>query len=211
MGLGLGVALGLHRLPPRAARVLTVLMFLPNIVTPVVGALFLRWMFVSQWGLIDVLLTTLGLPPVNWLGHPVWAKVTIVLADSWRQTPFVMLVLYAGLLALDRDTIEAGVIDGAAGLRLLRHVVLPALRPVILFVLAIRIMDLFRIFDVIYVLTGGGPATATETLTLYTYTLCFQLLEIGKGSAVGVLTMLAGSAVIGGLILLTYRRERGAF
>ena len=208
---GLAVALGLYRLPPRTARVLTVLMFLPNIVTPVVGALFLRWMFVSQWGLIDVLLTMSGLPPVNWLGHPLWAKVTVVLADTWRHAPFVMLVLYAGLLGLDRDTLEAGVIDGAWGARLLGHVVLPALRPVILFVLVIRTMDLFRIFDVIYVLTGGGPGTATETMTLYTYTLCFQRLEMGKGSALGVLTMVASTAVIAGLTVLTYRRERGAF
>ena len=211
LALGLGVALGLYRVPLRVARVLTVLLFLPNIVTPVVGALFLRWMFVSPWGLIDVALTALGFPAVDWLGHPAWAKVTIVLADSWRQAPFAMLVLYAGLLGLDRDTIEAGVIDGASGPRLLRHVVLPALRPVILFVLVIRTMDLFRIFDVIYVLTAGGPGTATETMTLYTYTLCFQRLEIGKGSALGVLTALASSVVIGGLIWLTYRRERGAF
>src|SRR5262245_21772275 len=89
LGLGLGVALGLYRLSPRGARLLTVLMFVPNIVTPVVGALFLRWMFVSQWGLIDVLMTTIGLPPVNWLGHPLWAKVTVVLADTWRHAPFV--------------------------------------------------------------------------------------------------------------------------
>jgi multiple sugar transport system permease protein len=211
LGIGLAIALGLYRLPPGGARVLTVLMFLPNIVTPVVGALFLRWMFVSQWGLIDVGLTTLGMAPVNWLGHPLWAKVTIVLADSWRHAPFVMLVLYAGLLGLERDTLEAGVIDGASGARLLAHVILPSLRPVILFVLAIRTMDLFRIFDVIYVLTGGGPGTATETMTLYTYTLSFQFLEIGKASALGVLTTVVSSAVIGGLILVTYRRERGAF
>jgi multiple sugar transport system permease protein len=211
LGIGLAVALGLYHLPPRGARILTVLMFLPNIVTPVVGALFLRWLFVSQWGLIEVGLTALGIAPVNWLGHPLWAKVTIVLADSWRQVPFVMLVLYAGLLGLDRNTVEAGLIDGASGARLLAHVILPALRPVILFVLAIRTMDLVRIFDVIYVLTGGGPGTATETMTLYTYTLSFQFLEIGKASALGVLTMMASSAVIAGLILLTYRRERGAF
>lgn len=211
LGAGLLIALGLYRLPPALARVFTVLLFLPNIITPVVGALFLRWMFVSQWGLIDVVLTSLGISPVNWLGDPLLAKLTVVLADSWRQAPFVMLVLYAGLLGLDRDTIEAGVIDGASGRRLLVHVILPALRPVILFVLAIRTMDLFRIFDVIYVLTGGGPGTATETMTLYTYTLSFQFLEAGKAAALGVLTTITTSAVIGGLILLTYRRERGAF
>jgi multiple sugar transport system permease protein len=209
--VGLAVALGLYRLPVGAARVLTVLIFLPNIVTPVVAGLFLRWMFASQWGLIAMSFALLGIPPVDWLGNPAWAKVTIALADSWQQIPFVVLVLYAGLQGLDRDTIEAAVIDGASGWKLLWYVILPALRPVILFVLTIRIMDLFRLFDAIYVLTGGGPGTATETLTFYTYRLAFQFLEIGKGSALGVLTMIVITASIGGLILLLYRRERGAF
>ena len=88
---------------------------------------------------------------------------------------------------------------------------LPSLRPLILFVLAIRTMDAFRFFDSIYVLTSGGPGTATETITLYTYALAFRLLEIGKASALGVLTLLIVSAIVAVMIAVIYRRDKGAF
>lgn len=208
--VGLAVALGLYGLT-RGARTLSVLMFLPHIVTPVVAGLFLRWMFVGRWGLIDASLASVGLFGPDWLGAPGWAKVTVVLADVWKFTPFVMLVLYAGLQGLDPSMLEAASIDGAAGLALLSHVVLPTLKPLILFILAIRLMDAFRFFDLIYVLTGGGPGTATETLTLYTYSLGFSQLEIGKASALGVLTLLVVAGLVGVMIGSLYRREGGAF
>jgi multiple sugar transport system permease protein len=208
--LGLVVALGLYALAS-GARTLSVLLFLPHVVTPVVAGLFLRWMFVGRWGLIDATLASVGLYGPDWLGAPGWARVTVVLADVWKFAPFVMLVLYAGLQGLDPSMLEAAAIDGATGLRWLRHVILPTLRPLVLFVLAIRLMDAFRFFDLIYVLTGGGPGTATETLTLYTYSLGFGRLEFGKASALGVLTLLVVSALTGLMIGWLYRRERGAF
>jgi multiple sugar transport system permease protein len=103
------------------------------------------------------------------------------------------------------------VMDGASDRRLVWHVILPALRPVILFVLAIRTMDGFRIFDSIYVLTGGGPGSATETMTIYTYLLSFRLLQIGQAAALGVLTLLVVTGLVGGIIGWLYRREGGAF
>jgi multiple sugar transport system permease protein len=88
---------------------------------------------------------------------------------------------------------------------------LPAIRPLLVFVLAIRLMDAFRFFDQIYVLTAGGPGTATETITLYTYALAFRLLQVGKASALGVITLLLVASAIAGMIMALYRRERGAF
>jgi multiple sugar transport system permease protein len=208
--LGFALALALFRLT-RGAKALAVLNFLPHIITPVVGALLLRWIFVSRWGLLDATLASLGIFPPDWLGDPIMAKLTVIAADAWKFTPFMMLVLYAGLQSMDRNLLEAGVIDGASGWDLIWHIILPTLRPLILFVLAIRLMDAFRFFDSIYVLTGGGPGTATETITMYTYQLGFKLLEIGKASALGVLTLLFVSALIGGIIFMLYRRERGAF
>jgi multiple sugar transport system permease protein len=208
--VGLMVALGLYSLTV-GARTLSVLMFLPHIVTPVVAGLFLRWMFVGRWGLIDATLASAGLYGPDWLGAPGWAKVTVVLADVWKFAPFVMLVLYAGLQSLDRSMLEAASIDGAGGVKLLAHVILPTLRPLVLFILATRLMDAFRFFDLIYVLTGGGPGTATETLTLYTYALGFGQLEMGKASALGVLTLLIVAGLIGLIIRWLYHRERGAF
>lgn len=207
--IGFAVAYGLFRLA-RGARVLTTLSFIPHIVTPVVGALFLRWMFAGRWGLIDGLLLGLNITPPNWLGDPTWATVTVILADTWRFAPFMILVLYAGLQSLDPNMFEAAAVDGAEGWAMLRHIVLPALRPVILFVLAIRTMDAVRFFDIIYVLTGGGPGTATETITTYTYVLGFKSLEIGKASALGVITLALNSLMTIGLVAMIYRRNREA-
>jgi multiple sugar transport system permease protein len=208
--LGFALALALFRLT-RGAKALAVLNFLPHIITPVVGALLLRWIFVSRWGLLDATLASLGIFPPDWLGDPLMAKLTVIAADAWKFTPFMMLVLYAGLQSMDRNLLEAGVIDGASGWNLIWHIILPTLRPLILFVLAIRLMDAFRFFDSIYVLTGGGPGTATETITMYTYQLGFRMLEIGKASALGIITLVMVAALIWGVIFVLYRRERGRF
>jgi multiple sugar transport system permease protein len=208
--LGLLVAYGLYRLT-FGVRVLNLLMFLPNVVTPVVAALFLRWIFIGRWGLISGLLISWGIFPPDFLGDPDWARVTVVLADAWQFTPFMILVLYAGLNTVDQSQIEAAQIDGAGVWMLLFRIMVPAIRPLIVFVLAIRLMDAFRFFDTIYVLTAGGPGTATETITLYTYALAFRLLQIGKGSALGVLTLLFVAILVGVMIRVVYRREQGAF
>lgn len=208
--LGFSVAYGLFRLA-RGASTLTTLTFIPHIVTPVVGALFLRWMFAGRWGLIDGVLLAVGITPPNWLGDPFWATVTVILADTWRFAPFMILVLYAGLQSLDQGILEAAAVDGASGWPMLRHVVFPMLKPIILFVLVIRTMDAIRFFDIIYVLTGGGPGTSTETITMYTYALGFRSLEIGKASALGVITLAVISLLTMALVATVYRRERGAF
>jgi multiple sugar transport system permease protein len=208
--LGLLVAYGLYRLT-FGVRTLNLLMFLPSIVTPVVAALFLRWIFIGRWGLLSATLIGIGIFPPDFLGNPAWARVTVVLADAWQFTPFMILVLYAGLNTVDQSQIEAAQIDGAGVWMLLFRIMLPSIRPLIVFVLAIRLMDAFRFFDTIYVLTSGGPGTATETITLYTYALGFRLLQIGKASALGVLTLLFVAALIALMIRLVYRRERGAF
>ncbi len=208
--LGLVIADCLYRLT-FGVRTLNLLLFLPNIVTPVVAALFLRWIFAGRWGLVAGTLIGWGIFPPDFLGDPVWARVTVVLADSWQFTPFMTLVLYAGLNTVDQSQIEAAQIDGAGPWTLLIRIMLPSLRALIVFVLAIRLMDAFRFFDTIYVLTSGGPGTATETITLYTYALAFRLLQIGKASALGVLTLLFVAALVATMIRLVYRRERCAF
>jgi multiple sugar transport system permease protein len=179
-----------------SARAFMILLFLPHIITPVVAALFLKWILTSNWGLIDATLLTFNVNPPDWLGDPVWAKICVVFADAWIFTPFVMLVLYAALQTLDLAQIEAARIDGANNWRVIRHIILPSLVPVIIFTVSIRLMDVFRFFDTIYVLTGGGPGTATETITMYTYQLGFQLLQVGKASALGIITLLIIAAII---------------
>jgi multiple sugar transport system permease protein len=193
--LGFALALALYRLT-FSVRAFTILLFLPHIITPVVATLFLKWILTSNWGLIDATLATFNINSPDWLGDPLWAKICVIFADAWIFTPFVMLVLYAALQTLDQALIEAAKIDGAGGWRIVRHIVLPSLVPVIIFTVSIRLMDVFRFFDTIYVLTGGGPGTATETVTMYTYQLGFQLLQVGKASALGIITLIIVAAII---------------
>ncbi len=209
-GVGLAVAYGLYRLS-FGVRTFSLLLFLPHVITPVVAGLFLRWIFIGRWGLLSAILISFGVFPPDFLGSPNWARATVVLADAWEFTPFMILVLYAGLNTVDQSQIEAAQIDGAGALTQLFRIMVPAIRPLIVFVLAIRLMDAFRFFDMVYVLTSGGPGTATETITLYTYVLAFRLLQIGKASALGVLTLLIVALLVAVMIRLVYRRERGAF
>ena len=207
--VGLAMALMLYALSG-GVRVISLLNFLPHVVTPVVAGIFLKWMFVGRWGLLDATLIAIGIFPPDWLGEPLWAKFSVIMADTWKFMPFLMLVLYAGLQSFDTSLLEAAQIDGATPWQRLRHVILPMMKPLILFVLAIRMMDAFRFFDIVYVLTNGGPGTATETITLYTSQLAFRMLEIGRASALGVLTLLVVAGMIVGMILLMQRGGREA-
>ena len=208
--VGLALALALYA-ATSGVRLMTLLNFLPHVVTPVVAGIFLKWMFVGRWGLLDATLISLDIFPPDWLGDPMWAKASLILADTWKFMPFLMLVLYAGLQSFDTSLLEAAQIDGATAWQRLRYVILPMMKPLIVFVVAIRTMDAFRFFDLVYVLTNGGPGTATETITLYTYQLAFRMLEVGRASALGVITLLVVAAMIAGMIVFLQRRGREAF
>ncbi len=208
--IGLALALALYSCT-RGVRLISLLNFLPHVVTPVVGGIFLKWMFMGRWGLLDATLIGFNIFPPDWLGDPGWAKFTVIVADTWKFMPFLMLVLYAGLQSFDNALLEAAAIDGASAWQRLWYIILPMMKPLILFVVAIRTMDAFRFFDLIYVLTNGGPGTATETITLYTYQLAFRLLEVGRASALGVLTLIVVAMMVGLMIWFMQRRGREAF
>jgi len=207
--VGLMVAWGLYRLTI-GVRTLNLLMFLPHIITPVVAALFLKWIFAGRWGLLDSVLAGIGVFPPDWLGDPMWARIVVVLADTWQFTPFMILVLYAGLNTVDQSQIEAAQLDGASSRQVLTRIMLPAIRPIVAFVLTMRMMDAFRYFDTIYVLTSGGPGTATQTLTMQTYTLAFRLFQVGKASALSVLTLLFVLTLAAALLFTIGRRRESA-
>jgi multiple sugar transport system permease protein len=178
-------------------------------ITPAVAGLLMRWMFESNWGLVNYFLSLVGVQGPGWTGDPVWALWAIILADVWQYTPFVILVLYAGLQSIPEEPLEAAMVDGASRTQALVHVIFPFLRPLVLFVLIIRSMDAFRIFDQVFVMTGGGPGTTTQTITFYNYVMAFRMLRMGRASALGVVTLLILSVVIGFWIYLLYRREKG--
>lgn len=185
LALGLAFALLLNQ-NFRGRSVARALVLVPWVVPSVVAARFWEWIFNADFGVLNYLLGA----RINWLGDPVWALHAAILADVWKTTPFAVLLLLAGLQVIPAELYRAARIDGANTWQLFRHITLPLLKPVILLVLLFRTMDAARVFDLIFVLTGGGPANETETLVVYAYKLLYRTLQFGYGSALAVATFL---------------------
>jgi multiple sugar transport system permease protein len=184
--LGCVLALAMNR-TFRGRALVRASILIPWAIPTVVAALVWRFMFE-------------GLE--NWLTHDVLAWVPVILADTWKETPFVALLLLAGLQGIDPTLYEAARIDGASAWRQFRFVTLPLLMPAILVALIFRTMNAFRVFDLIYVLTGGGPGTATEPIALYTFNSLMQNLRFGYGSTLSVLVFLVTFTLALGYIRL---------
>ncbi len=207
--LGLGFSLYL-RFGKDPAWLKVVVLF-PWAIPNVVSARLWQWMFHSEAGIINYGLTSLGLidQPIPWLSSPDLALHAAILADVWKTTPFMTLLLFAGLQRIPDNLLRAARVDATPPLRMFRKIILPALNPVLVTAVILRMLDAFRVFDVIYVMTGGGPANTTETLSIYAYRTFFQGLQFGYGSSVvivQVLVMVALTLLIRGL--LERRRAR---
>ena len=190
VGLGLAVALLLHaRIPGRGA--IRALMLLPLMMPPVITALMWKIMMAStNAGILNYLLSFLGVDPVNWFGSPQGAIVSILIIDTWGNLPFVSLILLGALQALPTEPYEAARVDGASPAATLRYLTLPLLSPFILLAVTFRTMDSLRIFDVIYATTMGGPNDATTNLLIMSYQFAFQWYQMGKGMAQAIVLLL---------------------
>ena len=191
LGVGCVLALAMNR-AFRGRALVRAAVLVPWAIPTVVSALLWRFIFEGQAGIANTLLVEAGIvrqPPV-WFIHPGLAWVPVVLADVWKTTPFVALLLLAGLQNIDASLYEAARIDGASAWRQFRHITLPLLKPALLVALIFRTRDAFRVFDLVYVMTGGGPGTATEPIALYTFTSLLQNLRFGYGSALSVIVFL---------------------
>jgi len=186
--LGCLLALAMNR-AFRGRAVVRAAVLVPWAIPTVVSALLWRFIFEGRAGIANALLVDLGLVregPV-WFIHPDLAWVPVIFADVWKTTPFVALLLLAGLQNIDASLYEAARIDGASAWRQFRHVTLPLLKPAILVALIFRTLDAFRVFDLIYVMTGGGPGTSTEPIALYSFNALLQNLRFGYGSALSII------------------------
>ncbi len=188
LALGLGFALALNR-TFRGRGLVRAAVLVPWAIPTVVSALLWRFMFEGQHGIANAALVELGAlrAPVVWFIEPLAAWVPVILADVWKTTPFVALLLLAGLQNIDASLYEAARIDGASAWHQFRYVTLPLLKPAIVVALIFRTMDAFRCFDLIYALTGGGPGTSTEPIALYTFNVLLQNLQFGYGSALSII------------------------
>ncbi len=184
---GISLAVLLDR-PLRATKIFRTILIVPMLLTPVAVGLMWRFMFDTDLGVINWMLdhTFLGSP--NWLGARWPALFAVTIVDSWQSIPFVMLITLAALAGLPKGPREAAAIDGANALRIFFHVTLPALVPAILVIAMIRIIDIFKLFDIIYILTQrGGPGSATQTLGMLTYNTGFIFFQTSRAAALGVL------------------------
>lgn len=178
---GIALAVALDALG-RGGGIARVIVLLPWALPTVVAALVWRFMFESQ-GIGGILYD-------DWLSRPFAAWVPIVLGDVWKSTPFVALLLLAGLQGIDASLYEAARMDGAGRWRRFTEITLPRLMPAITVALVFRTLDAFRVFDLVYVLTAGGPGTATEVISLYAFTTLLQDLRFGYGSTLSIVTFL---------------------
>jgi multiple sugar transport system permease protein len=180
------------------------LLLLPMLTAPVLAGFNFRWMFNDRFGLANQLLIQLGLQPYAWLADANLARAVIVLVTIWQGIPFMMLLLLAGLESLPASPFEAAIVDGASAWQRFLHISLPLLRPVIVVAVSLRVIDLFRTFDTIYIITFGGPGHATELLPFYIYRAAFSSGRFGFASALSYIVLVLTLLL---LIPLFYRRR----
>jgi multiple sugar transport system permease protein len=202
--LGVIAALVFHKRFPFRGLARTIFI-LPMMATPVAIALVWTMMFHPQLGVLNYLLTSVGLPPSTWVYDANTVIPTLVMVETWQWTPLVMLIVLGGLASLPIDPYEAAVLDGAGAWQCFRHITLPLVWPVILVAIVLRAVDALKTFDTIFVITGGGPGTASETLNVFLYQQAFAYYNIGYASAVVIVFFIIIMAIT--LILLRLRRD----
>jgi multiple sugar transport system permease protein len=201
--LGLALALLVDSLAHGRAFV-RVTLLAPMLLPPVVAAVIWRLIYNPEFGVLNGMLRQLGISTANltWTSGRTSAMLSVILVDVWQWTPFMFLLLTAGLQAIPAEPLEAARVDGAGYWRRLVDVILPLLKPTILLALLLRSMDLLRIFDQIFILTQGGPGSATETVSLYIYRTAFRFSNFGYAAAMSFVGLIITTAAARALMRL---------
>lgn len=183
----------------------------PWAIPTVVSATMWLWLYNDQWGFVNILLNKLGVIDHfhAWLSDPSSALLSVIVADVWKTTPFMALLLLAGLQMIPKELYESAAVDGATKLRQFFLITLPMLKASILVAVLFRTLDSFRVFDLVYVMTMGGPGNATEVVSLYAYKTLFKNLDFGYGSAIAVALLLVIACISAVYIWLLSDREEG--
>ena len=206
LGLGLFLALLLDT-RYRAFQWFRLPFMIPVFVSPVVVGLIWKFMLGYDLGIVNHLLRSIGFEGVNWLGDQTNALLSLVLVDVWQWTPFTFLILHAGLMSLPREPYEAAVIDGAGGLQTLVYVTFPMIAPVFTVALLFRVLDAFKLFDIVYILTRGGPGNATNVLAYNIWRKGFFENQLGYAAALSVIMIAVATVLALVLIRIMSRRE----
>jgi multiple sugar transport system permease protein len=201
--LGVAVALLLDQ-KLRFTGVATTLLLIPLALAPAVVGLLFSSLFNSTLGPVNYLLNAIGLPAPSWLGDAKWALASVIIVDTWQWTPFMILLTLAGLRSLNPEPIEAALVDGASAWQRFRYVKLPMLLPVLTVAMLLRAIDSFRTFDLVFLLTFGGPGTSSTTMSFYGFKVGLQNFDIGRASAIAFLMV----QVFIIFVLLFYSRSK---
>jgi multiple sugar transport system permease protein len=180
---------------------------MPMMVTPLIVGMIFAYVFNPVLGIANYLLNSVGLAPVSWFGDPLPAMLSILLINVWQWTPFMMLLIMAGLFSIRSDLYEAARVDGAKWHHILRFLEIPSIRGIVLLGIILRIIDTLRFFDVVYVTTRGGPGDSTMVLTLYAYQQNFQFFQAGTGSAAAVIILVISIVITTFAVRLLRRIE----
>ncbi len=195
--LGLLMAqLFLERMPLK--QVFIALLIIPTVISPIVAGSTWRLMFDQQYGPINKIISWLSYDKVVilWITRPEWVYPAILICEVWQWTPFMFLILLAALSNVDRSLIEAAEIDGASFWKIFFKITLPVIRPVLVIAVLIRALDLFRIFDIIWAMTKGGPGSVTETISIYTYLRAFKEFETSYSGAIAFLVIILLTVIV---------------
>lgn len=171
-------------------KVLRFLIILPMLLIPVSGALLWRFLYSFELGVLNNILGYFHIHSIGWLINPKLALFSIIFTDIWAWTPWMFLILLAGLESLEKEKIEAAQIDGAGGFQLIRYIMLPMMRPIIVIAISLKAIETFKAFDYVYVMTQGGPAKASEILSIFMLKVGFKNLRYGYASAISITVMI---------------------
>ncbi|MFQ6018133.1 MAG: carbohydrate ABC transporter permease [Kiloniellaceae bacterium] len=186
------------------------MILVPMMIAPVVVGYMWRLLYQVQFGPINyLLLEFLNIGPFEWTSNPQTALLSVIIADIWQWTPFVTLVMLAGIVSLPQELFEVAEIDGASVFQRARYIILPMLRRVIAIILLIRVLDAFREFDKIFVLTQGGPGTATETAVFYAYLSGFKYFKVGYASAMSILLLIVTVIICVAIAKVFHKEQPG--
>ena len=183
--IGFMLALALNAIE-RFKTVYYLILLAPLLINPVVVGLLWRMLLHAELGIVNYVAGLFGIAPVNWLGDVDVAFWTVVMVDIWHQVSFMAILLLAGLSALPREPYEAARMDGASALRCFLHITLPLMRPVIMVALLLRLIFAIKTFDIVFIMTKGGPGTSTDLISYFIYRAAFFGLDIGRASAMSV-------------------------
>ncbi len=211
LGLGFGVAMALQRVNRRFRQIATTLMLIPMMIAPTVVGVLWKMIYKARYGALNYLLEMVGIQGPDWLADKTAALAGLLIADIWEWTPYMAILLLAGLQSLPRETYEAAYVDGSSPWQAFKNMTIPLMKPFIFLAVFLRIIDAWKTFDLVFGVTRGGPGDFTESIAWYTYKVGFTYFDSGLAAALSVLQLLV--IIFLGKMLLSQlsrvERERG--